>query len=200
MTLTAGYLQRFLAQIRFVDTSGGVVHPENVTISGPTGTVAVPASGEVWLPAAKDYSLISVIWDGSQMIGTPPYTQFSVAAPGAVNVTIPVYDETLLVEDIFGNPITGAQITFTLPDGTTRAATTGANGSGSFYQLPKGTLQLSVDYLGVSSSFTVDPSLQPTSSVTIALSYPVFALFGLVAGTAATVLVLKRKGKGPYWL
>jgi len=52
---------------------------------------------------------------------------------------------------------------------------------------------MSVDYLGVSSSFIVDPSLQPLYSVTIALSYPVGALVGLALGTVATVFILRRR-------
>jgi len=193
MTLTAGYPQRFLTQIRFVDTNGAVVHPDSVTLAGQTGTIVVPGSREVWLPGTKNYSLISATWEGSQLAGAPPFTQISVTGPGTVSVTVPVYDEVIHVDDVFGKTIAGAQVSLTLIDGTTQTATTGPNGSASFSQVPRGPLHLSVDYLGVSSSFAVDASKQPLYSVTIARSYPVGALVGLGLGTVASVFVLRRK-------
>ncbi len=195
MSLSAVYTERYLIQVEFTDASQGALVPSNVTLAGPTGVVSVPSSGRVWLQAGGDYSLIGADWRGTQLISQGPFAQINADSPGTVELALPVYDLAVNVQDIFGEPLQGAVVSTTLPDGTVMTRVTGGNGFVSLAQLPGGSLSASVEYLGVGSSVQVDPSQQRAVSATVALSYPTYVLVGIAAGTLCIALVSRRRAR-----
>jgi hypothetical protein len=62
----------------------------------------------------------------------------------------------------------------------------------SFAEVPAVPLQVNSQYLGVSNGFSVDPSQSPSLTVTIALSYPIYGLVALAAGTIAVGMFIAR--------
>jgi hypothetical protein len=147
----------------------------------------------VWLANAT-YSLISANWKGSELIGVGNSPQFKIAGPLNATIKLPVYDMQVHVQDIFGNPLSDTTVSILLADGTTITETTGTDGIARFVQIPHGVFDLSTQYVGVTSHFSVDAAEAQTPTITVALSYPVYALFGVVAGTLAIALLkLKRR-------
>ncbi len=198
-SLTANYLARYPVQLRFEDQAGGSIYPENVTLASARGLVLVPPSGLVWLANAT-YSLLSVNWRGAELIGTGNYPQVDVNGPVQTTIKLQIYNMQIHLQDIFGNPLSGAAVSLQLPDGTTMTDITGTDGVARFARVPQGTLSLSTQYLGVSTQFSVDAAEAQSPSITVALSYPVYALIGVFAGTIAIVfLKLRRRTSSTPW-
>jgi hypothetical protein len=191
-SLAANYVTRYPVQLHFVDQSGSSINPGNVTLASAKGLVLVPPSGRLWLANAT-YSLISANWKGSELIGTGGYPQLKISGPLDTVIKLPVYNIQVHVQDIFGNPLSGAKVSILLPDGKTTTETSGTDGVTQFLQIPQGPLELSTLYLGVTSRFSVDAAQAQTLSVTVALSYPVYALIGVVGGTIAIAFAKLRR-------
>jgi len=197
VSLSAIYTVRYLIDVQFTDVSHGGLAPSDVTLSGPTGLVSVPHSGQVWLEAGEVYSVSSAAWRGTQLVSVGPFTQIVASAPGVRMVALPVYNLLIEVRDVFGEPLEGAEVSVAFPDGSVTSGFAGGNGSVKLTQLPEGALSVSVEYLGVSSSLNVDPALQQTLSATVVLSYPTYVLAGLAAGTISIGLLARRREKAP---
>ncbi len=197
MTLTESYLTRYSVKITLDDHLGAIVQAEGVELVGQIGQITAPVSGQLWLPNGT-YHLISADWKGVNLIQTGAYPVLMVAGATTTIVSVPVYDVTVHVQDIFGNPLAGAQVSMSFPDGSVITNTTGVAGMIEFSQVPSGGVQLSIEYLGVSNSFALDASQNSSPSVTVALSYPVFALVGLGAGTIAIAALRARHRRAAH--
>ena len=198
LALTANYVVNYATLLRFVDQSGQSVGPSDIILTGATSQVAVPSSGLVWISNGS-YYVTSAEWKGSQMVHMGDYPQFSVGGSTTQSFKLPIYNVDMVVRDLFGDPLSGATVTVLLPDGSSVTGTTNSTGHVSFSQLPEASLELTARYLGVSSALSLDPSRNPSPSLTVAFSYPVCALVGFAAGTtvlAAFVIRLRRRSVG----
>ncbi len=196
VNLTANYVTRYAVDIVFNDESGQSITPYSASLYGPAGQVVVPSSGFLWLQKGS-YYVTSASWEGQELIQPGSYPEMTVTGAASLTVALPVYELTVTVQDIFGDPLSGATVTLSLPNGTMVSGVTGPTGRVYFQEVPAGEEKLASDYLGVSSSFTVNPAQGDSPTLTIALSYPVFALVGLVAATMA-IVTLKVRHKGPF--
>jgi hypothetical protein len=95
--------------------------------------------------------------------------------------------------DIFGMPISGAQVALTTKGGQVLNAVTDANGTVS-YSLPPGRFNATYSYLGVSGHIQNITQGQHPETVAVALSYPLISMGVAFAGTAAIsgVMIWRR--------
>jgi hypothetical protein len=83
--------------------------------------------------------------------------------------------------------------------GAIAEASTDGSGVAQFQAAPVGPFTVTISYMGVSYTFTGSLPIDSSFVVTIALSYPVAASFGLFVFFASSLYISKRrKGQKAY--
>lgn len=124
------------------------------------------------------------MWQGEDVKPTNG-TSFIVSGPAIQIIRDRIFDLKLKVTDYLTLPISGADVTLTLVNGTVSHMVSGGNGSVDFGLVPIGTFTGSVSYLGVSTSVSGDASIANTTTATVFASYPMLLL--LVVALAIAV-------------
>lgn len=104
------------------------------------------------------------------------------------------------VQDIYGMPIAGANVTLVLADDSTRTAVTNESGIASFRPLPVEAYSSIVSYMGLQASSSGNTLSSPSIYVTLVLSYPValtFVAFVTVAILAFSIRWFRHRSL-PY--
>lgn len=105
------------------------------------------------------------------------------------------YEVTIRVTDYFGNPVSGAKVTYTLVNGETVKSTTDSAGTLSMIVVPR-EFHANISFLGVNSEINGDASAQPSVTVKVLVSYITLSLIwagiALVVAGFAIVRFYKR--------
>jgi hypothetical protein len=120
------------------------------------------------------------------------------AAPLNVTLQTRVYAASLKVLDLLGLPVSGAQVSMTLVNGTTLTGTTNGDGIFAVPMVPLGAFTAKVTNMGVAAQVVGDPSSsQPVAQGRLLLSLvSVSVLAAVVAGAGVTgVIVIRRKNR-----
>lgn len=193
LSLLASYKNQYLVNVAFADAEGRSVSPQNVSIRGPAGAFNLTDSS-LWLYSGT-YRVTQAEWMGTNVGSNQdaPVT-FAVADSNTVVVPLPIYDETIIVNDVYGLPISGANVTMTVGN-QIQELLTNRTGLAVFRQVPLGYLNGTVKYLGFSGDVLVSAPGEHTEYVTVTLSYPVLiTIFSiLVVGTYFTVRRVRRR-------
>jgi hypothetical protein len=137
------------------------------------------------------------VWKGVEIAGSNNTSvPFYVDRPGAVQVTLPIYNEIVVVRDIYGLPVRGAMVTITT-DGQVQTISTNSSGIALFPQLPPGPIEGTVKYLTFSANFSSPSDSQHVVYATATLSYPVLVTILTITALAAYVTIrsVRRKTK-----
>jgi hypothetical protein len=193
LTVLASYKSQYLVHISFADFEGRSLSPQNVSIQGPEGTFKLTNSS-LWLNPGS-YQVTQADWIGVN-VGADRAVPgvFEIAQSASVVVTLPVYDETILVNDVYFLPISGANVTMSVGD-QIQQVMTNSTGLAVFRQVPLGYLNGTVRYLGFSAGVRISNPGEGTERVTVTLSYPVLItiLTILAVGACFTVWKTRRK-------
>jgi hypothetical protein len=153
----------------------------------------------LWLNKGTQFQINSVIWQNAQV---KPAQQLSYVVNAAINevVQCQVYDAALVVEDFFGFPVSGAEVSITLANQTVFKAVTSNEGVVTVLRIPVGTFNAAATYLGASTTVSGDASKQPVTTMQVLLSFPtilvIFAIaFSVVTVGFITVKLLKATSK-----
>jgi len=193
LSLLASYKNQYLVNIAFADAEGRSVSPQNISIRGPAGVFNLTDSS-LWL-YSDTYQVTQAEWMGTSVASAQdaPVT-FAVADSNTIVVPLPIYDETIIVTDVYGLPISGAIVTMTVGNQIQQLLTNNT-GQTVFRQVPLGYLNGTVKYLAFSGDIRVSTPGEHTEHVIVTLSYPVLiTIFSIcVVGTYFAVRRIRRK-------
>ncbi len=194
LSLLASYKNQYLVNIVFVDAEGRSVSPQNVSIRGPAGAFNLTDSS-LWLYSGT-YQVTQAEWMGMDVGSSQgaPVT-FAVADSNPIIVSLPIYDETIIVNDVYGLPISGANVTMTVGN-QIQELLTNSTGLAVFRQVPLGYLNGTVRYLGFSGNIRVSTPGEHTEYVIVTLSYPVLISI-LAIGAVGTYFTVRRIRRRP---
>jgi hypothetical protein len=168
------------------DDSGSVTLSNAVILVTANGATQTAMEGSVWTDSGATLQVTNVNWKGVDV--TPSQsTAYSVVSPLNITVKARVYAGEVSVKDLLGFSIGGAAYTITFANQTIIHGTTPGNGVINLGMVPLGTFQGSVSYLGATTSFSGDASVNPTTGVTVPLS---FSLIAVVAAVVAAVVIV----------
>lgn len=195
-TLDFSTLTQYQVVFQFLDGHGkNAVEPSLVQIGVGNSTINVQGPS-VWLANGTSFTVVNVAWEGAGVGPEPPPTYHVKAAPLNITLDTAVYQASLKVVDLFGLPVTGAQVSMTLANGTVVTGATKGDGTFSAGAIPIGTYTAKVTSLGTSVRIVGNAaSGQPVAVGTVALS--LVSLFVAVAAAAGAgsvgILFLRRR-------
>ncbi len=196
-TLALNAITQYLVDFKFFDNLGSTpIVPSNVQLGIGNATLDVQGQS-IWLANGTSFRVLSVIWEGAP-VGPTSLPSFQVqAAPLNVTMNARVYPASLKVVDLLGLPVSGAQVTMTLANGTILTGTTKGDGTYAVGMVPLGTFTATVSNLGSTVKVVGDSaSSQPVAQGKVALSLiSVIAIVAIVVGVAVAAVVLLRKRK-----
>ena len=197
MTLFAGYEARYLVDFAFISATGSSVASQNATFYGPDGLITVTSpNASAWLYGGARYTPLGGEVGGTIVPALQGFGSFTVTSPEAVTVPLSAYPVSVRVVDVFGRPISGANVTLTTSSQERLSEITGGNGSATFNNVPMGWFVATYSYLGVSGSLSSSATGAHAETITMALSYPVFTVAAVFAGLIAISAVARwRRGK-----
>ena len=197
MTLIVSYQTEYLVDFTFASGAGTPVAAQNATIYGPQGLVTVTsANSSAWLDSGASYSPLGGTVGGVVVPVVPGVGSFVVDGPRTVTVPLSTFPVSVKVVDLFGQPISGANVTLTTSGEMRFTQVTGSDGLATFDNVPMGWFSATYTYLGVSGSLSSTATGGHTDTVTMALSYPVFTVAVVFAGLVVISAVARwRRGK-----
>jgi hypothetical protein len=194
LSLYATYKNQYLVNITFADAEGRSVSPQNVSIQGPSGAFNL-TNPSLWLYSGS-YQVTQAEWMGTNVASARdvPVT-FAVTASKTIVVPLPIYDETIVVTDIYGLPVSGANVTMTVGN-QIQQLLTNSKGQAVFTQVPLGYMNGTVKYLAFSGDIRVSTPGEHTEYVIVTLSYPVLITILSILGVG-TFFVVRRVRRRP---
>ncbi|XES78225.1 MAG: hypothetical protein ACBZ72_04960 [Candidatus Bathyarchaeia archaeon] len=197
-TITILSVIQYPVSFQFTDQNKDAITPLKFEVETDTTVIESPRNG-LWLNEGTQFQINSVIW---QNVEVKPAQQLSYVANAAISevVQCQVYDATLTVEDSFGFPVSGAEVSMTLANQTVIKAVTSNEGVVTVLRIPVGTFNAKATYLGASTTVSGDASKQPVTMMQVLLSFPTILVllavaFSVVAVGFITVKLLKAAGK-----
>jgi len=197
-TLVFNAVTQYQVAFTFFDSRGhNRVAPSQVELAIGNSTTDLQGT-TAWLPNGTSFRVNNVMWEGAGVGPIPPPSFAVAAAPLNVTLNTRVYAASLKVLDLLGLPVSGAQVSMTLVNGTTLTGTTNGDGTFAVSMVPLGAFTAKVTNLGVATQIVGDPSSsQPVAQGRLLLSLvSLVVLVAVVAGaTVAGVFVLRRRGR-----
>jgi len=186
MTFIAHYQTKYLVDFVFVDSGAAPVAAQNATIYGPEGlTTVTSANSSAWLDAGATYTPLGGTVGGVVVPVLPGLGSFTAYSPETITIALSTYPVSIRVVDLFGQPISGANVTLTTAGQVRLPQITGKNGSATFNDVPMGWFDATYSYLGVSGSLSSSAIGAHGDTVTMALSYPILSVAAVFAGLVA---------------
>jgi hypothetical protein len=190
-TVTFRSVTQYHVQVQVKDNSGAVALTNPVILVSAGGVTQSAPGGSAWSDGGGTLQVMSVYWKGVDV--TPAHTQvYTVGSPFDITLKARVYEAQVSVKDFLGFSIGGAHYTVTFANQTTARGSTAGNGVISLGLIPLGTFQGSVSYLGATTSFSGDASINPTTGVVVFLSFSLIAVLVAAVAVVAIVFVYRR--------
>jgi len=202
----AKFDKQFQYTLTFKDAAGQPLTPapSSVVLSSSASTTTTSAYSAQWL-AATSWTVTSLTWEDYQgdLLAPVPFDLSSSSA--SVAVAIAAYSASIKVVDKSNNPISGASVTVTLANATTRMFTTDSSGTVQLGHIPIGPYSVHVAYQGQDSGAPIaeDASVASVSTVTLSVggtsSAPVVSGIVLLTifGVALFLIFLAIKVRRP---
>jgi hypothetical protein len=196
-TLVLNALTQYQVAFKFFDSLGSTpIFPTSVQLGIGNATVDAPGQS-IWLANGTSFRVLGVIWE-SASVGPASGPSYQVqAAPLNVTMNARAYPVSMKVVDLLGLPVSGAQVTMTLANGTILSGTTKGDGTFAVGLVPLGTFTATVTNLGSTAQITGNAaSSQPVAQGKVALSLiSVGVIVVVVVGAAVAGVFLLRKRK-----
>jgi hypothetical protein len=160
-----------------------------VTANGETQSVT---GGSFWSDSGGTLQVVNINWKGIDV--TPAQTTtYTVASPFSITLKARVYEAQVSVRDLLGFSIGGEPYTITFANLTIKHGSTPGNGVINLGDIPLGTFQGSVSYLGLTTSFSGDASTSQTTVVIVPFSFSLIAILIAAVVAVALVFVYRRR-------
>jgi hypothetical protein len=145
---TAVFDKQFQYTLSFNDASGNPLSPAPTSVrlfaqTGGTTTTITQYSGFL----SNDlYTVTGATWEGWTIGTTTTGTLDLTSGPATRTVSLQAYQATVHVVDNNNNPISGANVTVTLVNATSRSIITDSKGNAKIGEIPQGSYTVSVVY------------------------------------------------------
>jgi hypothetical protein len=190
---TAVFDKQFPYTLSFNDAAGTPLSPtpSSVTLSAQTSGTATTITQYSGFLSNDIYTVTGANWEG-WTVGTIPTGQTLNLTSGSASktVSLQVYPATVHVVDNNNNPISGANVTVTLVNQTSRSIITNSKGDAKIGEIPQGSYQLRVVYQNqqigplsenaiTSPTATVQVNVGSTAASTTTSAIVLLTIFGL---------------------
>ena len=190
---TAVFDKQFQYTLSFNDALGNPLSPApaSVNLSAQTAGMTTTITQYSGFLSNDLYTVTGVTWEG-WTIGTTPSGQTLdlTSGPATKTVSLQAYPATIHVVDNNNNPISGANVTVTLVNQTSRSIITDSKGDAKIGVIPQGSYQLSVAYQSqtigplsenaiTSPTATVQLNVGSTAASTTTSAIVLLTIFGL---------------------
>jgi hypothetical protein len=142
--------------------------------------------------------VVNVTWESASVGPDPPPSYQVKASPLNITLETQVYPASLKVVDLFGLPVSGAQVSMTLANGTTLTGVTKGDGTFSAGRIPVGAYTAKVTSLGTSVRIAGNAASGQgvvVGKVALSLVSLLVVLAAAAAVGSAGVFILLRKRK-----
>ncbi len=196
-TSTAGFTavfdKQFQYTLSFNDASGNPLSPApaSVSLSAQTAGTTTTITQYSGFLSNDLYTVTGANWEG-WTIGTTPSGQAVdlSSGPATKTISLQAYPATVHVVDNNNNPISGANVTVTLVNQTSRSIITDSKGNAKIGEIPQGSYQLSVVYQNqrigplsenaiTNPTATVQMNVGSTATSTTTSAIVLLTIFGL---------------------
>jgi hypothetical protein len=194
-SLSVHHVILYKVELNFIDSRGTPVEPDTVELLYNHGSLQLNKTFTFWARAGITYTFIGAKWDGTGLTAINNSNTFTILSPGTIRIKLNIHPQTFKVQDIFGQPIAGAEVSVQLPNGAEIREITNSSGLVYFPQLPAQGYKATVSYIG--STLSLYPGQTPggIQYVTFALSYPVIGGFIAVLASLGLSLSFNRLKK-----
>ncbi len=194
--LIVSAVAQYRVAFQFLDgSSKNALQPSDVQLAVGNSTVDVQGR-YTWLANGTSFRVVNVMWEGTG-VGPTPAPSFNVASPLNVTLNTRVYPASLKVVDLLGLPVSGAQVSMTLANGTTVTGTTNGDGTFAAGMVPLGAFTAKVSNLGTGAQIVGDASSdQQTAQGKVPLSLvSLIGVVSLVSVAGAGGFLFRRRKK-----
>jgi len=190
---TAVFDKQFGYTLSFNDASGNPLSPAptSVSLSAQTAGTTTTITQYTGFLSNDLYTVTGATWEGWP-IGTAPAGQTLnlTGGPATKTVSLQAYPATVHVVDNNNNPISGANVTVTLVNQTSRSIITDSKGNAKIGEIPQGSYQLRVVFQNqqigplqenaiTSPTATVQLNVGSTAASTTTSAIVLLTIFGL---------------------
>jgi hypothetical protein len=177
--------------LSFVDSSGQAVNPPtSVTLSGPS-TITLTYTNQSfnqytnqWLAAAV-WTVSDATWEGISGTVKGPQTIDLTKGSTTASISLKAYSASMKLTDNSNNPVSGATVTVTLVNGTSKTFTSDSQGLVNIGRVPLGTYTAHIVFQNQDmGSYPVDASVTPTDTVKLNIGG------GIAAPVVSSVVLL----------
>ena len=145
---TAVFDKQFQYTLSFNDASGNPLSPlpTSVTLSARNSGGTTTIIQYTGFLSNDVYTVTGASWEGWTIGTTSPAALNLTAGPATKTVSLQAYPATVHVVDNNNNPISGASVTVTLVNQTSRSIITDSKGNAKIGEIPQGSYVVSVSY------------------------------------------------------
>jgi hypothetical protein len=190
--LIAQYRTQYLVTFTFTDSTGNVLSPDGVVLTGHSQNILVGSNYTAWLDYGSRYMVTTATWNGVNVANATSSSSLRVLAPVQTTVPLMVFPQTVKVTDALGLPVGGAQVSITTANGTKVQGVAGGDGTITF-EAPLGVYYLTTSFLGIPNTVWIGSVGSHELSTIVYLSYPILALACLSLVGLACLVVLRRR-------
>ena len=190
---TAVFDKQFHYTLSFNDASGNPLSPApaSVSLSAQTAGTTTTITQYSGFLSNDLYTLTGATWEGWTVGITPSgQTLDLTSGPATKTIALQAYPAIVHVVDNNNNPISGANVTITLVNQTSRSIITDSKGDAKIGVIPQGSYQLSVEYQNqrigplsenaiTSPTATVQLNVGSTATSTTTSAIVLLTIFGL---------------------
>ncbi|MEM3803426.1 MAG: carboxypeptidase-like regulatory domain-containing protein [Conexivisphaerales archaeon] len=191
LSLTANYARELFVSLNFKDNMGNIISIQNAQVSSTSGSQSVPLDGGIWLNPNETYYLEQGYWHGVN-VAEGQQGEFSGQS---LSFVLPIYNYSVVVSDVFGQPVSGAKVSIYLPDGSVLTGISSSKGIAYFDQVPLGNYKVTITYLGFSSAINASIAGSSEQKVMLIQSYPFFAAITVFIAGLASLAARQRLRK-----
>ena len=198
-TIALNIQTQYLVNFLVTDGTGATpITPSSLELKSGNSTIDVQNQAG-WIANGTRFTTASLIWEGADV--KPSGATYSVTAPLNVTLQARAFPATFTVKDLLGIPVSGAQVSISLANGSSVHGTTASDGTYSLGLIPLGqyvgtvtNLGSTVKVLGDASTHANAPVKVLVSSFVLAIPIAIMAIVGAIA--AAFIVSRRRRSSG----
>jgi len=162
--------------------------PSYIKILCPNGTIRTISNYSISRAQNGTYTVTGILWEGIDVVPSP-FPSTSLTKNDRLTINCLVYDLRVKVTDLYGLPVSGAIVAVTLPNGTTVTAQTSDEGVAIFIQVPQGSFNGTVSYLGQTDSIFGDVAQASTTPASAKVNFSPVVILSILIPVVAGVIV-----------
>lgn len=190
---TAVFDKQFQYTLSFNDAAGNPLNPApaSVNLAAQTAGTTTTITQSTGFLSSDLYTVTGANWEGSAIGPTPTGQTLDLTSGSATKtISLQAYPATVHVIDNNNNPISGANVTVTFINSTSRSFLTNSKGNVQLGDVPRGSYSLSVMYQNLqvaglienamtNPTATVQMNVGSTASSTTTSAFVLLTIFGL---------------------